>query len=199
MGGSLDMGSAASRRTPVLNDDALRLLIDSGRTAVLPVREGDRSMAPLLRGGDAVAAAAGGPRGLGDLLVFLQRDYLVVHRFLGRARTRDGGSCLRTRGDGRNALDPPLDPGRVRARVSAVRREGCWRSLEGPGAALFRTLVAWHALAWSAAGVLARPVGLARVVAALDRAILSAGVPLLFPLLHRQAAPPPSEGVAKPD
>lgn len=199
MGAPLDMGSAASQRLPVLSDDALGLLIASGRTAVLPVREGDRSMAPLLRGGDAVAAAAGGPRGRGDLLVFRQQDYLVVHRFLGRARTRDGAACLRTRGDGRNVLDPPLDPGRVRARVSAVRRGGRWRSLDGPGAAVFRTLMAWHGLAWSATGMLARPFGLARIVAALDRAVLSVGVPVVFPLLHRSAAPPSSEGPAKPD
>jgi hypothetical protein len=183
----------------VLSDDAFGLLIAGGRTAVLPVRAGDASMAPLLRGGDAVAASAGGPRARGDLLVFLQQDYLVVHRYLGPARTRDGRDCLRTRGDGRNALDPPLEPGRVRARVVAVRRGGRWTSLGGPGAALFRTLMAWHGLFWSAAGVLARPVGLGGLAAVLDRGVLALAVPLVFPLLHRAAAPPVSEGPAKPD
>jgi len=154
-------------------------------------------MRPHLLGGDRIAVVA--PRPIpraGDLLVFRQQDYLVVHRYLGRARTPGGDACLRTRGDGRSELDPPVSPDAVAARVVAVSRKGAWRSFEGRGASVYARLVAWHDLAWAAAGVAARGIGLGRLAATLDRGLLALGGALLFSLIHRRIAPP---AVAGPD
>src|SRR5262245_19973917 len=105
-------------------EGAVRLLLREKRPAILPIASGDTSMAPLLRGVDAVRAAPWSGRArAGELLVFRQQDYLVVHRCLGRARARDGARCLRTRGDARPDLDPPVLDDRVVARVAAIRRD----------------------------------------------------------------------------
>ena len=159
---------------------------------MLPVADGDASMRPLLRGGDLVLAVSPGatPRA-GDLIVFTQRDYLVVHRYLGGASAPDGTPCLRTRGDGRNQLDPPVLPGAVRGRVVAVRRGGIWRSLEGGPAQAFARAVAWHALAWSAAGVALGAIGLGAVAAAIDAFLLrltAVLIPIVFPRIPAPAA-----------
>jgi hypothetical protein len=152
-------------------------------------------MRPHLLGGDQVAVVA--PRArprAGDLLVYRQQDYLVVHRYLGRARAADGNRCLRTRGDGRNELDPPVLPDAVAARVVAVARDGAWRSLEGTGAMVYARLVAWHDLAWAAAGVGARRIGFGGVAARLDRWFLTIGAAVLFPVIHARIAAPAALG-----
>jgi hypothetical protein len=164
-------------------------------TAIVMITEGDASMVPHLSGGDAVLAApSAAPLRPGDLLLYRQGDYWVVHRFLGRATSRDGGEGLRTRGDGRNALDPRLMARDVLARVVAVRRGGAWRSLLGVPAAVYARLMAWHDLFWSVAGVVAGKVGLGGAVAAVDRALLLVLVPVAFPLFHRRIAPPAVPG-----
>jgi len=176
----------------------LRLALSERRQVVVPVAPGDTSMEPLLRGGDAVLAGPidGGVR-QGDLVLFRQQDYLVVHRYLGTVRTNRSSRCLRTRGDGRSLLDPALDPGDVRARVIAIRRRGRWLSVTGPGALLFARLVAWHALVWSAVGIAARGAGLDRAVAAVDSGLLRIAVALAVPLLHRRIEDPAGDSAPK--
>jgi len=179
----------------VLRDQALQLMLSAHGAAIVVVTEGDTSMVPHLRGGDAVLAVpltAAGRRG--DLLLYRQNDYWVVHRCLGRAVARDGKEGLRTRGDGRNALDPFLAPEDVLARVAALRRRGSWRSLESRPARAYAQLLAWHDLIWAAAGVAARKIGLGRAVAGLDLLWLRLAVPLAFPLFHRRIARPAAFG-----
>lgn len=174
----------------MIRDLALDLLLDENGSAVVPIAEGDRSMLPHLAGGDAVLAVAATDPRAGDLVLYRQQDYWVVHRCLGRV----DGAAFRTRGDGRNVLDPPLAREQVRGRVIAVRRGGRWRSLEGGPARAYARLVGWHDLVWAGSGVLAGRIGLGRAVAAVDAAVLRVIAPLLFPLLHRRidlpGAPP---------
>ena len=180
------------------SEDAVRLLLAEGRPAILLIAAGDTSMEPLLHGGDAILAAPSHDRPRpGELLVFRQQDYMVAHRYLGRARTPDGAPCLRTRGDARNELDPPVDADRVVARVRAIRRGGVWRSLDGPGARIHGRLVAWHALAWSACAIVLGRAGLRPAAAALDRALLALTIPWSFALLCRRHGPGPGEGSTK--
>jgi hypothetical protein len=185
------MSNVPSHPSGVQREHALSLMFSERGGAVVLVAGGDSSMLPLLRGGDAVLAVPLQTEpALGDLILFGQRDYWVVHRCLGRAESRDGRAGFRTRGDGRNVLDPHLLAGDVRARVVAVRRGGGWRSLEGTPARGYAQLMAWHDMAWAAAGIAARRIGLGAVVAALDLAVLRVAVPLAFPLFHRRMAPP---------
>jgi hypothetical protein len=186
------MPTVPSQPGGVLRDEALRLMLSERGEAFVLVTDGDTSMAPLLRGGDGVLAGplATPPRP-GDLLLYRQQDYWVVHRCLGTAAA-DGRSGLRTRGDGRNVLDPLLGADDVRARIVALRRGGAWRSLEGPAARSYARLMAWHDLFWAAAGIGARKIGLGRMVAAIDLGVLRLAVPLAFPLLHRRIAAPAS-------
>jgi len=181
-----------------LSDVAVTAALEAGRGALVTIAPGDTSMAPLLGTGDAVwvVPLPADPR-VGEVLVFRQQEYLVVHRYLGRAVTSGGTPCLRTRGDRRNRLDPPLPPTLVRGRVAAVRRRGAWSDLSGPGARAFARAVAAHALFWAAAGNAARPVGLDRVVARIDAALLTIAVPVLFPLLHRRNPAPAPSGPSK--
>ncbi len=179
----------------MLRDQALDLMLSTHGSAIVLVTQGDTSMVPHLRGGDAVLAVplAAAP-GRGDLLLYRQSDYWVVHRCLGRAVARDGQAGLRTRGDGRNALDPLLAPGDILARVTAVRRRGVWRSLESRGARVYARLMAWHDLFWAAVGVVARKAGLGRAVSEIDLLSLRLSVPLAFPLFHRRIARPAVSG-----
>ena len=173
------------------------MMLSERGAAIVVITEGDTSMVPHFSGKDAVLAAprAARPRP-GDLLLYRQGDYWVVHRFLGWTAARDGGEVLRTRGDGRNVLDPLLAPDDVLARVTALRRRGVWHSLESRPARAYALLLAWHDLFWAAAGVAARKAGLGRAVAGVDLFSLRLSVPLAFPLFHRRIANP---AVAGPD
>jgi hypothetical protein len=175
----------------MLRDEALRLALESSGAAVLTIVEGDRSMEPTLYGGDAVLAVPliGDPA-RGDILVFRQNDDLVVHRFLGPARTPEGAPCLRTRGDGRAELDPPVNRSAVRARLAALRRGDEWRSLEGAAPRLYARLVAGHDLAWAGAIHVLRPIGLSRAAALVDRGLLTLGSRLAAPFAHRRVEGP---------
>ena len=185
------MTSDPSHSSGVLRDEALRLLLSARGAAIVPVMAGETSMVPHLAGGDAVLASPlTTPPAPGDLLLYRQQDYWVVHRCLGRAIGPDGRSGFRTRGDGRNVLDPLLAPESVLARVVAVRRAGTWRSLSGPAARVYATAMAWHDLAWAAAGHVARKAGLGTLVARCDLGTLDVLVPFAFPLCHRRILPP---------
>jgi hypothetical protein len=176
-------------------DAAVDLMGRQGRGVVLPMI--GESMLPLLRAGQRIAVDLSPfePE-RGDLLLFRQEDYLVVHRFLGPTSREDGSSVLRTRGDGLPRLDPPLERARVRGRVRAIEFRGLWWSLDGGRARAFALAVALHDLGWAGAAVLAgrieellrraglRPAVQSWVVRA-DRALLGAAHRLLFPLLHR--------------
>ena len=182
----------------MLQEQAFRILLAERGSAVVPVADGDASMRPLLEGGDLVLAVSPvtAPRA-GDLIVYAQHDYLVVHRYLGEATAPDGTPCLRTRGDGRNRLDPPVLPRALRARVVAVRRGGIWLSLEGRRARVFARLIAWHALAWSAAGVALGAVGLGAAARVLDAALLRS-TSILIPIVFRRIPAPAAAGAAPP-
>ena len=169
----LDNIPMKSQPGPVIRDEALKLALASRGAAVVTIVPGDTSMEPTLSGGDAILAVplSGGPA-RGDLLVFRQNADLVVHRYIGPARTPAGDPCWRTRGDGRAELDPPLLPEAVRGRAAAVRVAGTWRSIDGPASRVYARLVAWHDLAWAGAIHVVRPIGLAAAVTAVDRGLL---------------------------
>jgi hypothetical protein len=193
------MPDVPSQPRGVLRDQALQLILSERGAAIVRVTEGDTSMVPHLRGGDAVLAVPlVAPPGPGDLVLYRQQDYWVVHRCLGRAAAPDGHDGLRTRGDGRNELDPRLSAEDVRARVVALRRGGAWRSLDGTPARLYARCMAWHDLFYAAAGVVARKAGLGRAVAAVDRVTLRVWVSVVFPVFHRRMAPPAISGPEGP-
>jgi hypothetical protein len=171
------------------------MMLSERGAAIVCVAEGDTSMVPHLRGGDAVLAVplTSTPRG-GDLVLYRQQDYWVVHRCLGPVVSKDGGAGLRTRGDGRNALDPLLALEDVLARIAGLRRGGVWHSLDGRAARAYARLMVWHDLAWAAAGIAVGRVGLSGVVAALDLTVLRLLVPVAFPPCHRRIAGPSVPG-----
>ncbi len=188
--------------SPDLLDAAVSMLGRAERLGAVRVL-GD-SMRPTLGSGDLLAVEFAGERPRrGDLVVYRQADYLTVHRHLGRARFPDGRPCLRTRGDGSIALDPPVAPESVVGRAVAVRRDGRWRRLDGRLARVYAIAVAGHDLAWAALAVLAsRTVDRAlarlgarspgrRIAAAADRALLRIADRILFRRVHRAAPPPP--------
>ncbi len=187
---------------------AVELLARSGRGGIVVLR--GTSMEPTLPA-ESVVAVDFSPDRLrrGDLLLFHQADYLVVHRLLGRARGRDAGLVLRTRGDAAARLDPPVTSARVVGRVVSVRREGSWRGLRTRPARAYAAAVAVHALAFSAAGAIAlrtfdRAMGrsgsggaLGRRIASCDRWLLALADRWLFDRLHPRVAPP--DGAPAPD
>lgn len=183
-------------RRPVLLAAAIDLAGSRDGTAVLDVS--GTSMLPTLSPGDAVQVRLGGTRRrLGDILVFVQGDSVVVHRYLGPARDRGGRLCLRTRGDGRCVLDSPLPPQDLIGRVEAVRREGAWFDLDGTRARGYAAAVAFHDLTWALAAHLARlgrTRGIGAAVERLDRVLLKCVDRLLFRRLHRSMSVPGSTG-----
>jgi len=178
-------------------DAALRRIAGPGRVAILPVT-GD-SMLPTLLPGQQVAVELAAERPeRGDLLLFRQAGYHVVHRYLGPATARDGTPCLRTRGDHVPALDPPLDPARVLGRVVALERDGAWWDLESATARLYGLGAALHDLFWAAAAVLAGRTDallgrsdrlLRECVVAWDRRLLGLAHRLFLRLGSRRRAP----------
>jgi hypothetical protein len=188
-------------------DAVVDLMGRTGGGAVLPMQ--GESMVPLLREGQLIAVDLSPVEPvIGDLLLYRQLDYLVVHRYLGPATREDGNPTLRTRGDACLGLDPPLDRTRVRGRVVAIETQGHWWYLDGGGARAWALGVALHDLFWAGAGVLARRcdalVGRLRVrgraeswAARIDQSMLRLAHRLLFRVLHRsgQDGPP---GFTKP-
>jgi len=177
----------------------------AGRGAILPMR-GD-SMLPTLRAGQLVAVDLA-PVALerGDLLLFRQVDYLVVHRLLGPASHEDGTPQLRTRGDGLPGLDPPVDRRRVRGKVVAIEDGGQWWILGGTGSRVWSLAVALHDLGWAAAGTAAERIdkllgtgGVRSWAASADRVMLALAHRLFFRILHHQTPQRPSGFHAPPD
>lgn len=171
-----------------LGAEAVSLLARSGEEIWVPV-VGD-SMRPFLDDGDRVAVRPGRfrPR-LGELAIFRQADYVVLHRLLGPVRGAGEEGPYRARGDGRSRLDPPVSASAVLARAAAIDTgRGLFR-LDGTGARLYAVAVGLHALAWGAIAAAVRPAGAEEAVARLDRACLSAAHALCFRLLHRRLPP----------
>jgi signal peptidase I len=183
-----------------LLDAAVELMGRSSGRGTFQVR--GESMTPTLTPGSLVAVDFSQTSlRRGDILLFRQADYLTVHRLLGTARFPDGSPCLRTRGDGRNRLDPPLDRSRVHGRVFAVLRDEVWREMRSGRARLYATALAFHDLVWAAAGVLAAridrrvgregsPGSLERAAGAVDRMLLGLFHRVLFPWFHPRIAAP---------
>lgn len=177
-----------------LRDEALDLMGRSGGNHVLPMQ--GASMLPTVKDGQRVAISLSTDElARGDLLLFRQVDYLVVHRLLGNTTGPDGEPRLRTRGDGKTALDPPLDPALVRGVVVAIEDDGCWWDLRGGGAKLYAIGVFLHDFFWAAAGMVARELeGLMKKVGVavpafslterVDRSLLGLAHRLLFKPLH---------------
>ncbi len=201
------MGERQRTPPPEWLDAAVELMGRSGRGGVLPIQ--GRSMVPTIEPGQRVSVEfVHGPFRRGDLLLFRQMDYLVVHRLLGRSRRRPGQpDALRLRGDGVSVLDPPVEPSRVVGRVRAIESPGGvgWRSIEGRWARAYAGSVAAHALVWAALAVVARlgdravarlgaPTPFARWTAAMDRGLLGFAHRALFRTLHPSIPPPRETG-----
>jgi hypothetical protein len=189
-------------------DAVVDLIGRTGGGVVLPMQ--GTSMVPLLGEGQLVAVDLSPfePQ-IGDLLLYRQLDYLVVHRYLGPATHEDGHPTLRTRGDGCLGLDPPLERERVRGRVVAIETQGLWWRLDRGGARAWALAVAIHDLCWAGIGVLARrcdgvslrlrlPVRTEPWVARLDRSTLHLAHRWLFRAAHRgETDCPPGFTVAR--
>lgn len=195
------MGEFSRRDLPPrMLDAAVELIGRTGHLGTLPM-EGE-SMLPILRPGQRVAVEFSLERlDRGDLLLYRQQDYLVVHRLLGTACFPDGRPCLRTRGDNMPGLDPPLDRARVLGRVVAIENDDGWRDLRGAGAKLYALALALHDLAWAVAAVagsradgalrrLGVSGGVRRRIEYLDRRLQRWAHSLLFERLHPLCAEP---------
>lgn len=175
-------------------DAAVEIMGRAGRGGT--VRVTGSSMVPTLAEAQLLDAefVAAPPR-RGELVLFRQLDYLVVHRYLGPCRAPDGRRAYRTRGDGRLFLDPAVLPERLIGRVRGARYGDVWRTFRTRRGALYARLVALHDLAWAAGGILARfgdralrklrvPPFLVEATAACDRGLLRATHALLFHVAH---------------
>jgi hypothetical protein len=183
-----------------LLDAAVELMGRTSGRGMFRVR--GESMVPTLMPGGLVAVDFSRESlRRGDILLFRQADYLTVHRLLGTARFPDESPCLRTRGDGRNRLDPPLDRSLVHGRVFAALKDGDWRDMRSGRARLYAKALAFHDLAWAAAGVLATrldrrvgregsPGSLGGAVERADRMLLGLFHRVLFSLFHPRIAAP---------
>lgn len=179
-----------------VQDEAVDLLAAAGGIAVITISDDGESMLPTLRPGQRVAVdfSAREPE-RGDLVLFRQQDYHVVHRILGIASTPAGGGYLRARGDHRPGLDPPVAPASVRGTVVAVERaSGVWWEMGGGGARLYAIAVALHGSFWAGLAVLGGKISprLRDLVSRCDQAMLGAAHRTFFSLCHRQGGLPRS-------
>lgn len=201
------MDGSPGKLTAKLLDAAVELMGRSGRGGAVRVQ--GRSMVPTLVPGQLLAVEFSPPRlRRGDLLLFRQQDYLVVHRLLGPGRLPGGGRCLKTRGDGVPVLDPPVDGARVVGRVTAVEQAGgTWVSLAGAGPRAYAACLAAHDRLWALAVALGERCdsALKRLrlrtpfrwwAEALDRRLLAWAHGTLFHRLHRPTPRPPEAGAA---
>ena len=194
---------AAPTLDPALLDAAVELLGESGRGGTVFVQ--GTSMLPTLHEGQRLYATfrVDRPR-RGDLLLFRQVDYLVVHRLVGRTRTPEGGRAWRTRGDAKIILDPPVRPQKVVGRVLAAETAEGWIGFEGRRSRIYAVLLAWHGLAWWSAGAVGHFIdrglrktlkwtpGVRAGVGRVDRALMRLAHALLFDWAHPQVGPPVS-------
>ena len=164
------------------------------------------SMHPTFGGVERLAVEFS-PKSLhyGDILVFRQRETLVVHRLVQRRR-RGGELRLRTRGDGTIAFDLWLEPERVIGRVVAVGYPGgVWRNVRGSGGRLYARLLGAHGLCWGALGAVAIKYGGSggpdwqRRLGWLDRFMLAIAHALLFRVFNPVVPAPRFDAVASPE
>jgi hypothetical protein len=88
------------------------------------------SMEPTIPSGSELVLRCGGALAVSDVLAFVARNQLVVHRVVGLAA--DGGWIL-TCGDACRIPDPVLeDPGALVGRVIALRRDGASIDVPAP-------------------------------------------------------------------
>jgi hypothetical protein len=178
-----------------LLDAAVELLGSAGKGGTVRVQ--GFSMMPLLRQGQVLAVDFSPERLCrGDLLVFRQVDYLVVHRLLGPAPGHLDPPRFRTRGDAVLGLDPHVTRDRILGRVTAIRDEAGWWGLRSGRARFYARMVAGHNLCWAAAGIVASRIdrGVKRIIrrkgpfrswtAVLDRGLLRVAHALTFRLFH---------------
>ncbi|MCP3981984.1 MAG: hypothetical protein GY716_21990 [bacterium] len=176
--------------TPDLLDAAVDLLGRAGHGGTVRIR--GSSMLPLLHEGQVVAVDfEPGRLGFGDLVLFRQVDYLVVHRLVGRGASSGGRPALRTRGDGMMAFDPWVSPERVVGRVIASQDDAGWWDLRRPGARLFGRAAGLHGAFWGRLGILAGKLGAGprRAVGAVDQKLLYLVHRVCFRMFHRRRAP----------
>jgi hypothetical protein len=94
------------------------------------------SMEPSIPSGSELRLRCGGPLAVDDVLAFVARDQLVVHRVVGLA---DGGEWILTCGDACRIPDPVLrDPETLVGRVVALRRGAAFVEVPGPPRTLGR-------------------------------------------------------------
>lgn len=118
-------------------ETAMRMWRDSDRGHSIPIT--GTSMLPLLRPGDHVSTEHGGRRTYrGDVIVFLHRGGLVVHRVLCEY-SDDHSSGFITKGDNAPEPDPPVHDDQVLGRVAGIRRGDRFASLDGR---------LWRAASW---------------------------------------------------
>jgi len=135
-------------------DAAVELIGKTGRLGSVEVT--GSSMLPTFAGVGRLAVEFS-PQALefGDVVVFRQREILVVHRLV--QNKRDNGSLrLRTRGDGTISFDPWLDPSSVIGRVVAVGyADGTWRNLRNFRARFYGHALGLHSIVWGGLGAAA--------------------------------------------
>lgn len=124
------VGTAAPARDGTVWEQAVRLWQTHGEQQWLPVS--GHSMLPLLRAGDWIQVRSQTAYTVGDLLVFVQDDQLVVHRLIGRAQRGDDTRGWRTQGDNCTAPDPALATSQIVGKVVAIRRGQACQQLAGP-------------------------------------------------------------------
>ena len=132
-------------------DAAVELIGKTGRLGSVAVI--GSSMHPTFAGVERLAVEFV-PENLkfGDVIVFRQNETLVVHRLVQRQR-HAGSLRLRTRGDGKIAFDPWVDPNSVIGRVVALGYvDGTWRGMRNLGARTYAWLMALHDLVWGGLG-----------------------------------------------
>ena len=193
----------------VLLDEAARLWVETGG-GLLPVS--GRSMKPTFEDATRVWIERTEGARFGDILVYTNGGFLVVHRVVGVRR----GPRYRTKGDGLPHLDLGFVPAsRSLGTVVAVDRAGArWRT-DGAGGRLYARLLGslsaieglFYRIAWRIDRLLAavlranrgRPgyaggVTIARrSVRAVGRLVIGLADGLLFSLLHSRR---PGEGKA---
>lgn len=113
----------------------------------VPVSGATQSMAPLLAGGETLHwRRMERPPFFGELILFLGKSGLVVHRVLGR---KGASGPFRTKGDGRPGEDvDEVSKNHILGNIEAIEWPGARRSLTRSGARFF----ARSAAAWSSAG-----------------------------------------------
>lgn len=95
----------------------------SGHMPFLTVSSG--SMTPLLRVGDEVGVQPVSPHQLhpGDVIVVLDRNLILTHRFIG-LQNHKSGDVIVTRGDRSLIIDRPWTEGQLLGRAVVRRRKG---------------------------------------------------------------------------